>query len=242
MDAAPLNSQDDPMPRNAWKELPPGPPRMFFSAINELWISQGAPSSRTIAKALEKTQDAVSHGTIDNLIDGPNLPRWSTVSVVIGNLGCSNPDAYLNLWRVAFKHAHRKKTFLSDIDWIPGGVDSELRSLLRSRGYEDHKTLLIREPSKTPGAEFDWFTIAEVLELVDQGIEELYNADRRFAARILFGIEPQWRESSLSERRQAVAKALDRAPRTIQRWQETLIDDVGAIVTQIMRNSGKGID
>ncbi|MEV0676467.1 hypothetical protein AB0I60_08075 [Actinosynnema sp. NPDC050436] len=236
------------MPRDAWKRLPPGPQRLFFEKLNELWESQGLPSGRAIAAALGKNRRTVmSQGTVNNMLNGPRISNWDNASALIRYLG-REPRDFLPLWRDAKKAQHTAtrpveseefpEQFSRVGDMTSAGVELELKSLMRSRSYFNHQTLLIRKPSTKSWTDDDRLTMDEVLELVDRAIGTLADETRRWTARVLFGITKDLRVKSLAERREVVAKELNRSPRTIQRLQPTLIEEVGEALTTILRNQG----
>lgn len=94
------------MPRNAWMELPEGPAREFFAGMDNLWWSRGAPSGRRISAELKSLGVYVSQGTVQNLLNGPRLPRWETVAAVVRHLA-GDPAVFLALWRAAAQSAAR---------------------------------------------------------------------------------------------------------------------------------------
>jgi hypothetical protein len=221
------------VPRDVWRSLPPGPRRVFFEMIHDLWRRRGMPSGRAIAVGLRRAKAPVqpTQGTVNNLLDGPRLPQWDNVAAVIRYLG-ARPVDYLPLWRAAKAppEDHRGR-----LDLTPVGSELELKSLIRSRGYTSHSTLLIRAPVAGQGDdEWQWAEIEDVLKLVSAAIRCLDNKDHASIARCLFGIDAGWRDMTLSQRREEVAEILHRSPRTIQRMQAGLIAEVASALTTML--------
>lgn len=114
------------MPRNAWMDLPEGPTRRFFADLNDLWWSQGAPSGRRIAAALKDSKEAVSQGTVQNLLNGPKLPKWETAAAVVRHLG-GDHESFRSLWCVAAQSAALASRFTSASPRPSGARDSPAR-------------------------------------------------------------------------------------------------------------------
>jgi hypothetical protein len=242
----PLNmrTREGDMPRDTWRNLPRGPQRTFFGLVNDLWRSQGMPSGRAIAKGISKrgARVMISQGTVNNLLDGPRIPLWDNAAEVIRYLG-GHPQDYLPYYNQARRAAAvpppdpRDGGDMAGIDMTGAGSELELRSLLRSRGYAGHETLLGQ--SKDDG-EWQPAGIEYVLKFVDAAISRLDDGDRKVVASCLFGIDAGWREMSLVERREQAAELLHRSPRTIYRMQDALITDVAAAMTTMLRTMSPG--
>lgn len=232
------------MPRDAWRSLPPGPQRTFFELVNDLWCRRGMPSGRAIADGIRRAGAPVrpTQGTVNNLLDGPRIPRWDNAAEVIRYLG-RPPSDYLAYYNQARAAATEPPAGSQDgrhefrIDMTGAASELELMSLLRSRGYAGHETLLA---GRADDGERQPAEIEYVLRFVDAAISRLHDRDREMVARCLFGIDAGWREMSLVKRREEVAGILHRSPRTIYRMQDALITDVAAAMTAMIKTLSLG--
>jgi hypothetical protein len=204
------------------------------------------PSGRAIADGLRRAKAPFrpTQGTVNNLLDGPRIPQWENAAAVIRYLG-RRPDDYLPYWRAAKAASPAAEAPPPDdqhvLDLTGAGSELELKSLIRSRGYASHNTLLIRTPLGGRGDdEWQRVEMEYVLKFVDAAISRLRNDDHELVARCLFGIDAGWRDMSLSQRREEVADILHRSPRTIQRMQTTLITEVALAMTAMLKTLSPG--
>ena len=218
--------------RDAWRELPPGPQRLFFEKVNELWWEREAPSGRKIAEALQERKVRITQGTVNNLLNGPRMPFWDTVALVVVRYLGGDRQAFLALWRDAkqaqnaaaeYTQSETPSTFVFP-DLSEAGSFFELRSLLRSsRSGSNHRSLLIDETGRQ-------LSYQESLALVNGITDELPFAEDRLLARALFGLDPHTRDMTLTERRTWAGNELKRTTRTVRRREQSLVDQMAEIL------------
>ncbi|MER5417642.1 hypothetical protein [Streptomyces virginiae] len=104
-------------------DLPAGPTREFFAALNDLWWNRGTPSGRRISTDLKRRETYISQGTVQNMINGPRLPKWENVAAVVRYLN-GNHDSFLTAWRAAAQDSSlmRRKTRLTETAPGMGGA------------------------------------------------------------------------------------------------------------------------
>lgn len=69
------------MARIKQPQLPPGPLNDFFTALHELHLKAGQPSTRDLQKDIGR--DVVSHATIHNAFSSPRLLGWGMVELLV---------------------------------------------------------------------------------------------------------------------------------------------------------------
>lgn len=240
------------MPRNSWMNLPEGPTRRFFASLNDLWWSKGAPPGRRISSELEASEVYVSQGTVQNLINGPRLPKWETAAAVVHHLG-GDHEAFLSLWRVAAQstllaarqepsggspHSGSGNTLpptmsppdhsASAVDLLdPSALETELREL-RLRGLtrstvESLPGLALAVVKVLPQSKREGMTRATTArELLLRAARQLDPVQQR-AATALFGLEGPERDLPASERRKRAAYAYGVTVERFRKSQERLI-------------------
>ena len=202
------------MPRNAWMSLPEGPARRFFASLNDLWWSRGAPSGRRISTELESHEVYVSQGTVQNLLNGPRLPRWETADAVVRHLA-GDPELFLSLWRAAAQSPASAPTMAPPSARAAGPINQfqlvrELAALRRTglsgrAALEHHSELELAVQAFLPQHERERLTTAAALrELLGTAAEQLDPVEQR-AARVTFGLDQQSAGWSAADRRRAAA-------------------------------------
>lgn len=73
---------------------PASPCRDLQVALNELHLYAGEPSTRAIARS---TGRAISHDTVNRVLRGEDLPRWSPLELVVKALG-GDVETFRALW------------------------------------------------------------------------------------------------------------------------------------------------
>lgn len=230
--------------RDAWETLPPGPQRLFFEKVNELWWERDAPSGRAIAAALRRRNARISQGTVNNLLNGPRIPRWDTVGLVVVRLLGGDRQGFLALWRDAKKaqdvgdsiqarpqEGSSRSAVVLRAENMPGfteaGLVFELRSLLRGR--PDHQSLLLDSDGER-------LSFREAQQLVDDAIDEL-PSEWKSPARALFGLQgPYSHVAPLVLRRERAAEVMSVSERTVRRREA----DIVAALAEILERRIKG--
>ncbi len=226
--------------RDAWEALPPSPQRLFFEKVNELWWERDAPSGRAIAAALSRRGAHISQGTANNLLNGPRIPRWDTVSLVVVRLLGGDRQAFLALWRDAKRaqdagdstqtpprEGSSRSAFVLRSENMPGFTEAalvfELRSLLRGR--PDHQSLLL-------DADGERLSLREAQWLVANAINEL-PSEWVSAARALFGLggpHGSGPRLPLVLRRRRAADVMMVSERTVRRREADIVSALAEIL------------
>jgi proline dehydrogenase len=78
------------------RRLPePGDPcHDLLVALRELHLHAGEPSTRAIERS---TAHAISHDTVNRVLRGEDLPRWSSLELVVQALG-GDVETFRELW------------------------------------------------------------------------------------------------------------------------------------------------
>jgi len=73
---------------------PSGPCHDLLVALRELHLHAGEPSTRAIERC---TDHAISHDTVNRVLRGGDLPRWSSLELVVKALD-GDLETFRNLW------------------------------------------------------------------------------------------------------------------------------------------------
>ena len=71
----------------------PGPSHKVLAALRELYLLEGEPSMRAIARST----GALSHDTVHRVLTGPDLPRWGPLELVVEALH-GDVETFRRLW------------------------------------------------------------------------------------------------------------------------------------------------
>ncbi|GAB3838748.1 hypothetical protein ACFPIJ_35775 [Dactylosporangium cerinum] len=91
--------------------------KAFFDAMADLYLHAGRPSYRSIAQG----HRGISHPTVPKVINGPRLPRWDHVKIVVHALH-GDQAHFKALWNAAARASVEKPPLRQDEPGEPGGI------------------------------------------------------------------------------------------------------------------------